>query len=484
MRGLISLALMVIISMPLYSQTPPDTEWTRTYGGGSPDYGFSVQQTSDGGYIIGGRTGSFGAVGYDIYLVKANAGGHVEWQTTFGDDYDNFGYYALEDYDKGYIITGYTWGTGAGQCDVIFIKTDSLGNLVWSATYGGVAEDGAYYMINTPDSCYVAIGFSASYSGTGLYDVYVLKITPNGDTLWTGVYGGANNEEGKAICLSGDGGYVLTGYTNSFWGGWNVYVAKIDSNGNLIWEKWYGGADTDGGWGICRSHDGGYMVVGYTYSFGAGNFDIWVLKLDANGDTVWTRTYGGADEDRGYAIVPTDDGGYLISGMTRSYGAGYVDVYILKIDSAGNVLWTKTVGGSAGTEEGFSACKTNDGGYAILGYTTSFGQGGGDAYLIKLKGTLMEQENYFGTGNKIKILTDLNSSLFFNRYISVILDEKSVNDYRVSLYTSTGRRVYVKYKNSGNLLRITDVSSLPEGIYFLSVSDNRRNIVKSRVIKK
>jgi len=132
MKGLISLTLIVIISMPLYSQTPPDTEWTKTYGGGSPDYGFSVEQTSDGGYIIGGRTGSFGAVGYDIYLVKTNSTGHVEWQTTFGDDYDNFGYYALEDHDKGYIITGYTWETGGQDNVMLFL----LKQILWEILYG------------------------------------------------------------------------------------------------------------------------------------------------------------------------------------------------------------------------------------------------------------------------------------------------------------------------------------------------------------
>jgi hypothetical protein len=148
------------------------------------------------------------------------------------------------------------------------------------------------------------------------------------------------------------------------------------------WNKTYGGTDTDYGYSVVQTSDGGYAITGYTYSFGAGGTDVYLVKTDANGNIQWSKTYGGTDTDVGYSVVQTSDGGYAIAGYTLSFGAGGSDVYLVKTDSLGNMVWSKTFGGT-GADHAYSVVQTADGGYAITGYTYSFGAGGYDVYLVK-----------------------------------------------------------------------------------------------------
>jgi hypothetical protein len=191
--------------------------------------------------------------------------------------------------------------------------------------------------------------------------------------MWTKTIGGSNYDVAYSIIQSSDGGYIVAGYTGSFGAGYaDIYVVKLDSSGNVLWTKTIGGSSRDEASSIIQSSDGGYVVAGWTSSFGAGGYDFYVVKLDSSGNVLWTKTIGGSDNDFAYSIIQSSDGGYVVAGRTESFGAGYVDIYVVKLDSSGNVLWTKTIGGSS-WDEASSIIQSSDGGYVVAGWTSRYG---------------------------------------------------------------------------------------------------------------
>ncbi len=174
------------------------------------------------------------------------------------------------------------------------------------------------------------------------------RLFPQGpDTLWTKAFGGTNEDYGRSVQETSDGGYIIAGYTKSFGAGsYDVYLIKTDANGDTTWTKTYGGSNIDQGYSVEQTSDGGYIIAGNSKSFGAGLDDVYLIKTDANGDTTWTKTYGGSNIDQGYSVEQTSDGGYIIAGYTKSFGAGSYDVYLIKTDANGDTTWTKTYGGS------------------------------------------------------------------------------------------------------------------------------------------
>jgi len=254
---------------------------------------------------------------------------------------------------------------------------------VWQKTFGGSYNDEAYSIQQTTDGGYIVAGSTISF-GEGGSDVYVIKLDKNGDKVWEKTFGGIADDEAKSIQQTTDGGYIVAGYTFSFGeGGSDVYVIKLDENGNESWEKTFGGNGWDEASFIQQTNDEGYIVAGYTFSFGEGWDDVYVIKLDKNGNKVWDKTYGGGNGDRANSIQQTKDGGYIVAGMTSSLGAGNYDFYIIKLDANGNKLWEKTFGGR-NYDPAWSIQQTNDGGYIVAGSTISFGAGGSDIYVIKL----------------------------------------------------------------------------------------------------
>jgi len=260
-----------------------------TYGGSGVDRGSSVQQTSDGGYIIAGRTYSFGAGMEDVYLIKTDANGNEVWYKTYGENEWAGGYSVQQTSDGGYIIAGWTWSFGADD------------------------------------------------------DAYLIKTDANGNTVWTKTFGGSDQDVGYSVQQTSDGGYIIAGWTDSFGAGMlDVYLIKTDANGNTVWTKTFGGSEWEEGNSVQQTSDGGYIIAGYTESFGAGESDVYLIKTNANGDTIWTKTYGGTNDDEGYSVQQTSDGGYIIASGTNSFGAGESDVYLIKTDANGNTLQPDT----------------------------------------------------------------------------------------------------------------------------------------------
>ena len=348
------------------------TKWENTYGGTGLDTGYSAQQTMDGGYIIAGTINTT-----DLYLIKTDPNGNEIWGNTFqGSDYGSPGS-LQQTMDGGYIMVGDISTGGSASYGIYFIKTNANGDEQWRKTFVGNMYGSSAQQ--TADGGYIIAGtiFNASY-----YDFYLIKTDSNGNEFWTKTLGRGDHDIARSVRQTIDGGYIIVGYTHTLADGTEVYVIKTDANGSEIWSNTFGGNDSDIAHSVQQTMDGGYVIVGHTLSFGAGGFDVYLIKTDADGNEVWSQTFGGSKWDFGYSVQQTADSGYVVVGSTQSFGAGSSDVYLIKTNSNGNEVWSQTFGGSDG-ETSRSVQQTMDGGYIIGANTQSFGAGSCDGYIIK-----------------------------------------------------------------------------------------------------
>ncbi len=358
--------------------------WAKTYGGYATELGLGICQSSDGGYVIVGITQSFGA-GTQIYMLKTDALGDTLWTKTYGGwDWDH-GTAVQQTTDGGYVIVGWTTSFG-NWVQAYLVKTDSRGDTLWTRTYGGPDWDDAIGVHQTSDGGYIFTGGTYSY-GAGNDDVYLVKTDPAGVTEWTKTYGGIRDDTGYWVEQTEDGGYIVCGSTESFAPYCGVYFLKTDSLGDTLWTRTW---DASGcyfalGEYADQTTDGCYIATGLSFCNPEPGYaeDLILIKIDANGDTVWTRHFGGDNADAGYAVRETPDGGYLAVGPTGSFGAGEEDVWVIKTDSDGDTLWTRVYGGN-GIDVARDALVDSDGNYLVLGWTTSWGAGESDMYLLKI----------------------------------------------------------------------------------------------------
>lgn len=362
----------------------PEIEWEKTLGGPGGDWAFFIERASDGGHVVVGVTESSGAGGQDIWLVKLNDMGQEEWNKTYGGPDDDIARSVRQTFDGGYVIAGYTSSYGAGGRDFYLVKTSESGEEEWSKTYGGLGDDAATDVLQTSDGGYIVVGVTDSNSA-GKWDIWLVRTDDSGDEQWSKTYGGTEDDGAMSVQQTSDGGYIIAGWTESHGAGeGDFWVVKTDDRGDEEWSETYGGSEFDEAACVEQVHLGGYIVVGWTESYGAGGSDIWVVKIDDNGGEEWTKTFGGAEDDVARSVEQTLDGGYIIAGSSEAYPAILKDMWIGKVDATGQEEWSKTFGGSR-DEEARSILGTSDGGYIIAGWTESFGSGWGDYYVVKVK---------------------------------------------------------------------------------------------------
>ncbi len=355
--------------------------WHQTFGGLREDICRSVQQTTpDGGYILVGYTSSFGAGGNDIWLVKTDSTGNKLWDKTFGGVRDDEGYAVQQTTDGGYIIVGATNSSGADGKNVWLIKTDSSGTMLWDKTfnYGAGTDDVGFSVQQTSDGGYVIVGIR------NWYGVWFIKTDSTGNNPLLKDYYCPGLSIAYSVVQTSDGGYMIAGAADQSTSSINSWLIRTDASGNSRWQKYYGGERYDAMHAVQQiAPDGAYISVGTTCSYGAGGDDVWLIKTHPQGyNAIWEQTFGGPGDDVGYSVQQTSDGGFIITGYTGSY-LEYTDVWLLKTDSDGYLTWDRRYGG-AFDDVGYSVQQTSDGGYVIAGFTRSYGAGNADFWLIKV----------------------------------------------------------------------------------------------------
>jgi hypothetical protein len=350
-----------------------------------------------------------------FFLLMASAatqdvGPKEVWSKTFGGPHGD-GFWSLQKTrDGGYILTGYTSAQGQGS-DLWLVKVDSDGGLLWDRAYGGSGEDVGYFVKETQDGGYVVIGSTGSY-GMGEERLWILKTDIDGNKQWDCILGGfvsSLGDGGWSVDVTYDGGYIVTGYTRSFGTGKkDLWLVKTDSEGNLLWDKTFGGLEDDVGMSVVRVADGGYVVAGRTASFGAGGDDIWLLKVDDDGEEVWNTTFGGVRDEAAFQVIEQKDG-FALVGRTES-GSESRRIVLIKVDQEGRELWERNYSGSSGS----SLQPTADGGLLIAGRKDSE-DSGRDALLIKTDSSGWEQwsEEMVAEGDCIATSAILDSERYF-----------------------------------------------------------------------
>ena len=344
--------------------------WDANFGGRGADGGNYALVTKDGGYLSVGYTDSYGFGKNDIWVIKTDFTGEKEWSKVYGGKLDDFGWGATESVDGGYVITGETFSFGNGQSDIYIFKIDSVGNKIWSNTFGGLSEDVGYSIINSDDGGYVIASQTRSY-GKGGNDGMIVKFDSLGTKKWNRVYGGKGLDYFKSITNDSLNGYVIAGGTRSFNNGDSQgWVMNVDENGFLKWEKTYGDNGEDGFNMIARSKDNNFIAVGYSESFfSKGMKDVLMVKIDSLGNKMWMNLYGGKSDDIANSVFECKDSGFAIAGETTSFGSGKNDILILKTNSNGVQKWKSTIGGK-GVDIGRSIEELPKGGFIISGTST------------------------------------------------------------------------------------------------------------------
>ncbi len=504
--------LSSLLAANMYAQ--PDIQWQLTFGQLGPDVQTKIHQTLDGGYIAIGTSSSIfpedTTVSHDvqtsnIWVIKLNAIGQVQWQKEYGGpDFDNSGNIIQTD-DMGYIFAGTTssFNNNMLLSDAFVVKIDSLGNIQWQQSYGnsGVdvaqgiqkAANGGYFLF-----CQAAINGGQVSGNHGSGDMWLVKLSDTGSIEWELCYGGSDQERADAFTVTSDGGCLLSGESwsddgdvsgNHGGGPPDIWLAKVSASGVLEWQKALGGTGYDSPSAVRQTNDNGYIVTGSTNSndgdasgyhqdeFYSG--DIWVVKLDQSGTIQWQKVLGGFRYEDAGDIQQTVDGGYIVTGVTASTdgdlsgltapGPGTLDIWLIKLNAMGDIIWQKRIGG--GERDVASVIEqTTDGGFILSGSTTSkdgdvIGATGfyPDFWIVKLSA------DFVG----VKDLFELNPSerleLFPNPAqdrISVKVDDGAVA-MSARILDSSGRELSRQIIQHSGFL---DVSTLPNGMYFVEVT--------------
>lgn len=467
----------------LVSVAQPPSKFYCTYGGNGYDVGYDVKQTLDGGYIITGSTSSFGQGNTDMYLLKLDSMGQVKFEKSFGGVSNEIGKSIVQlTSDSGYVMAGYTSSSGVGGYDMYLVKADKNGNLVWQKTIGGADWDFANSLQATTDGGFIIGGTTYSY-GNGNADGYVVKTDANGDTLWTRTYGGANDDEFKSVIQTADGNYALTGYTKSYndVDSGDVWVFKLNTIGDTLWRKFYGGSGEDFGNEIIEHPNGEFFIAGGTSSFGVGKLDGYAIKSDNIGTQLSHQEHGYPGYNEEFtSLVFSKRSPNIIGFMEKEFFSGFNLQFKL-------FEWTNNLGylngtdyGSIDNDETYKIIATKDKGYACLGYTKGYNSLLSEVYFVKTDSNLV--------GGNFSIVSvyerELKESLV-KKYPNPTASEINfifATDIRksvIKLYDIFSNEILIKDEISfiSNNHFIIDTQKLLSGIYFVHISNRVEKIL-------
>ncbi|HNR19780.1 MAG TPA: T9SS type A sorting domain-containing protein [Bacteroidia bacterium] len=522
-----------------------EIEWQNTIGGNSMDYLYSIEQTADGGYILGGASYSTisgdkteNSIGsYDYWIVKTNATGNIQWQNTIGgNDWDQL-FSIQQTADGGFILGGTSSSNISGDksensngtFDYWIIKTDSLGIIQWQNTIGGNDWDQLNYIEQTADGGYILGGFSHSIiSGdktehsNGIHDYWLVKTDSTGNIQWQNTIGGNNWDQLNSVEQTADGGYILGGYSNSNisgdktenciggFGNYDYWIIKTDSLGIIQWQNTIGGNNWDQLNSVEQTTDGGYIFGGRSDSNISGdktentngNSDFWIVKTDATGNIQWQNTIGGSSGDQLQSIKQTSDGGYILGGSSSSNISGdktentngNSDFWIVKTDATGNIQWQNTIGGN-GSDELYSIEQTTDSGYIfggrsdsnVSGDKTENTNGHHDYWIVKICDSLSTASLCSAVSVNELVIDYKEVEVFPNPVIDELTIQLNYTNYlnqpiTISIIDVLGN-VVRKETTTNPKSPIRNLKSFSPGIYFVEVKTGKE-VYRAKFVKE
>jgi len=383
---------MVAGVSPVFSQA---ITFQIAFGGSDFDVSRMMMELNNNGYILTGKTYTFGSGGDDIYTVGVNSTGQVMWSKTYGTSGNERSNCIARTLDGCFAMAGYKSVAGAGN-DVCLIKIDSLGNLLWAKSYGGALSEEAYAVCQTSDSGYILVGYTDNYASTLNLEMYVIKTDGTGTMQWGKTYGvtGFFGDEARDVVQTPDKNLVIVGQTSTA-GMTDVALLKINkNNGTVLWAKKYDFSSNDNPETLHLTTDGGFIIAGDAIT--GSNEDIFLLKTDSDGVVQWAKTYGDTTSNRGWGVIQTSDGGFAVTGTSQGGISTGKDLFLLKTNSTGDIQFMKTMG-SVKDDNGYIIWQTTDNGYAVAGFTSCDPQGPGFRNFILSKTD--EQGNLVGTCN-------------------------------------------------------------------------------------
>lgn len=491
----------------LYTYAQPAIEWQKSLGGSNLESAYSIQQTSDGGYIVCGTSESndgdltVNKGGRDGWVIKLNSLGDIQWQKSYGgSDIDNFdSVYQLT--DGTYIISGTSYSNNGdlsgnhGSADMWILNLDANGDILWQKLYGGSEFDGAPSIQQTMDGGYIVAAYAYSTDGDvtqnlGNCDYWILKLNSTGNILWQKSYGGSDVEIPTSIQQTADGGYVVAGETFSndgdiigFKGESDYWVVKLDSNGNFEWQSTLGGSGIEYPDKIQQTDDGGFIVSGYAFSNDGdvvgnhGASDYWVVKLSSTGDIQWKKALGGSSNEYNGSIHQTSDGGYIVTSYSYSNDGdvfgnhGSTDAWVVRLNNSGVIQWQKSIGGT-NSDAAWRIYQTSDGGYITAGFSdsndgdVSGNNGSYDMWIVKLSNDILSVPD---TNNIVSQIQH-----FFNpRTESIELNMSNLpqGNYNFNITNSAGQIILSNEKFISQLQEKVsfNMEKFVSGIYFVQI---------------
>ncbi len=501
MKKTLLILAFALVQLTTFAQQAPAIQWQKCLGGTAWDEAYSIQPTTDGGYIVAGTTtsndgdvtGNHG--GQDVWVVKLSSTCTLQWQKTLGGTGNEYAISIQPTPDGGFIVAGYTQSTDGdvtgnhGYNDVWVVKLSSTGSLQWQNPLGGTGDDRSYSIQSTPDDGYIVAGYTYSTNGDvtgnhGYFDTWVVKLSSTGSVQWQKTLGGTGGDSAQSIQSTPDGGYILAGSTGSTngdvtgnHGNIDAWVVKLSSTGSLQWQKALGGTGYDFAYSIQPTIEGGCIVAGFTQSTDGdvsgnhGGYDAWAVKLSSTGSVLWQKVLGGSGDDFAYSIQPTSDGGYIVAGYTGSNDGdvtgnhGSDDAWVVKLSSTGSLQWQKTMGGT-GNDYASSIQPTTDGGCIVSGGTSSTdgdvtgNHGNNDAWVVKLGPDLST------TG------FEESAVVVYPNPTSTLLTVQNNNNTVIDCITITdlmGKVVLTQTTNTNQI----NVAPLASGTYFLEATSGK-----------
>lgn len=378
-------------AVPVTSETQavntisPSIEWAKTFGQKADDFAIFISPVENDSFVVGGGTKTSVSLFDNSWVKKIDKNGNTIWTKTKNSSILAYAKAIIQTQDGGFILSGFNKPYGAnGPENTAVIKLDKNGDLVWNVTSLKQVDEASNAVIKNSQGQFFYIGHLL-LNNSSHFIAYMGLIDQNGNTIWNKSLVSNITTDAQSVIEVKDGGYVITGYRDiSENGNFDAWVAKVDKEGNLLWEKTYGGAMEDSGRKVIETPDNHYIILGETNSQGSGGSDVWIFEIDTTGKVIWEKTFGGKDDDKGFSLTKTYDGSYLIGASTKSYGAGSLDAWLIKIDSDGNYKWSTTVGGPK-EDATNSVIETEPNEYIMAGLTNSYGAGGYDAWVVKLR---------------------------------------------------------------------------------------------------